>query len=60
MKKTAKAKAPKPTKKPAKLAVKVRVKKPVLKPASQDGDDELYDQGDIATPRRDPPYEDGL
>lgn len=26
----------------------------------QANEDDLYDQGDIATPRRDPPYEDGI
>jgi len=38
-------------------------KKPTDKPAKkkpQTTDDDLYDQGDIATPRRDPPYEDGI
>ncbi|HBB54945.1 MAG TPA: hypothetical protein DCZ49_02020 [Hyphomonadaceae bacterium] len=60
MKKTAKTKPPKPAKKPSQTGVKARVKKPVSKPASQANDDDLYDQGDIATPRRDPPYEDGL
>lgn len=39
--------------------------KPADKPAKTDrkkpqNDDDLYDQGDIATPRRDPPYEDGI
>lgn len=34
---------------------KVRPKKP-----APNSDDDLYDQGDIATPRRDPPYNDGL
>ncbi|MFZ5734465.1 MAG: hypothetical protein ACOY4O_17145 [Pseudomonadota bacterium] len=39
--------------------------KPASKPAKTDkrkpqNDDDLYDQGDIATPRRDPPYEDGI
>ncbi len=33
-------------------------KKPPAKPKADE--DDLYDQGDIATPRRDPPYEDGL
>ena len=60
MKKTTKAKALKPEKRPAKAVVKVRIKKPAPKPASQNSDDDLYDQGDMATPRRDPPYEDGL
>lgn len=41
----------KSTAKPA----KVGKKKP-----PQNNDDDLYDQGDIATPRRDPPYEDGI
>lgn len=60
MKKTAKVKSPKPAKKPAKARITVRIKKPVPKPSSQNNDDDLYDQGDMATPRRDPPYEDGL
>lgn len=34
-------------------------KSPAEKPAPRD-DDELYEQGDIATPKRDLPYEDGL
>lgn len=34
---------------------KIRPKKP-----APNNDDDLYDQGDIATPRRDPPYNDGL
>jgi hypothetical protein len=33
---------------------------PVPVPPDPDPDAELYEQGDIATPRRDPPYEDGL
>lgn len=44
--------------KPGKSAdkpAKVRPKKP-----APNNDDDLYDQGDIATPRRDPPYEDGI
>lgn len=34
--------------------------KPDKAKPSQTTDDDLYDQGDIATPRRDPPYEDGI
>lgn len=41
----------KPVSKPA----KVHPKKPT--PSTED---DPYDQGDIATPRRDPPYEDGI
>lgn len=41
-------------------------KDPSAKPEQSDtprkkrDDDDPYDQGDIATPRRDPPYEDGI
>lgn len=60
-------KSPKSTGKPVKPLAKVSLKaktKPAKKAAPRSPqattDDDLYDQGDIATPRRDPPYEDGL
>jgi hypothetical protein len=43
---------------PAKKAPVKPARRP--QPGEADPDAELYEQGDIATPKRDPPYEDGF